>query len=167
MSVWTLYFLLMLPNISNMIIILCVVFGIWTAAYIASMFVRFDKSSSNSYESWKELNKNYHCYWKMSVLASITFVLITIVNIIPNTYQLVALYVVPKVLENADVQQIPGNLSKLINKEIVSLIDEIDNKKSNTNESKKDESKKDPDQKEKIALDAAQLVIDNIRKDKP
>ena len=167
MSVWTLYFLLMLPNISNMIIILCVVFGIWTAAYIASMFMRFDTSCSNSYESWKELNKNYHCYWKMSVLASITFVLITIVNIIPNTYQLVALYVVPKVLENADVQQIPGNLSKLINKEIVSLIDEIDNKKSNTKESKKDESKKDPDQKEKIALDAAQLVIDNIRKDKP
>lgn len=120
MSPWLVYWILMLDNISM---------GIWLVFYITIIFsiIYFLYISSKIND---EIEKNCPPLIKIrnktlkicSVILSVAFVMGTL---LPDTKQMAAIYLIPKIASNQDIQQLPPKLSKLalefVNKELDSI----------------------------------------------
>lgn len=64
------------------------------------------------------------------ILTVISIIILGTAFLIPTTKQATAIYLIPKIVENEDVKQIPANLVKLINESLKLLIGKIQDKEN-------------------------------------
>lgn len=107
MTMMQMYWFLMLDNIKTITMIPGIIFGIFTMVFIICML-------ANS-EDWDDLTD----HWKIvfirgSIISFIfAFIFISLTCMIPSTKQMAIIYVVPKIVNNKQVQEIPKKMLEL------------------------------------------------------
>lgn len=111
------YWLITLPKLANGIGIFLTVFGVGVAFLI---FAFFAVSNDGYHEpiKWESLKK----YFNWSIFSAILGALM--LTFIPSAKELVAIYAIPKVVNNEQVQAIPEKLLELANLKLDDLIQE-------------------------------------------
>lgn len=110
MSHWLVYWVLMLNSI-NML-----VFTIFIISIIASLsyFVSLEKT--------EDRKKRRKLKRRCNRAGNLALIFLLIFYFTPTTKQMVAIYLLPKIIANKDIQQLPPKLSKLaleyVNKEL-------------------------------------------------
>lgn len=112
MSHWFVYWVLMLDNIGNLaqggVILILII-----AAISCYIIMESGGTTQQDIRSLKRL-----C--KILIAPFIIFLMISV--FIPTTKQMAAIYLIPKIVANKDIQQLPPKLSKLaleyVNKEL-------------------------------------------------
>lgn len=64
-------------------------------------------------------------FWLSLIPAILSLLFMLAAEMIPSTNQMAFIYLAPKMANNKDFQQIPGNASKLLNDEMVKYINQI------------------------------------------
>jgi len=77
---------------------------------------RYEKKA----EYWKSICDKK--YWKIPLVLFIVFLVLNILT--PTTKEAVAIYTIPKIVANEDVQEIPGNAAKFLNTKLEQWINE-------------------------------------------
>jgi len=105
MTNWQMYWLLMLDNIQKVFIVLTLALGSGSLAALAC----WGTAGSDGYEP--KIIK----YWKKMAFRVMSFCLLSIIcaGFIPSTKQMAAIIVVPKIVNNEHIKEIPQNLIRL------------------------------------------------------
>lgn len=119
MTMVQMYWFLMLDNIKTITMIPGIIFGISTMVFIVCIMVNG--------EDWDDLTD----HWKIvfirgSIISFIfAFIFISLTCMIPSTKQMAIIYVVPKIVNNKQVQEIPKKMLELSTEWLEELSPEI------------------------------------------
>ena len=125
MSSWLIYWVLMLDGIKAFFAFFGVLGTAAGAGLLLFLFVNhiIYNANKNGIESGaiqeaKNALFRYQSVVKLWPMAIVGFLLLIIAILIPNTNQMALIYVIPKVSNNEQVQQIPDKLLGLANKQL-------------------------------------------------
>lgn len=129
-SGWTIYFITILNNLATLGTVFSVILGSATiilcicaaCAYSESVDPRY--SSDEKRESYANLFKGFKKYATITFFPFI-FALVIAVGT-PSTKEAIAIWAIPKVVNNEQVQMLPHNFAKLVNKKINEWMEDVD-----------------------------------------
>ena len=110
---WAIYWITRLDSILNFFKSFTFVISFIFVIFFITGMVHWGMGISDDNKDDKKFGKKF---LKLSIIIS-PFLLFCIFGIIftPSTKEIIAIYAVPKMVNNEDVQQIPANFAKLIN----------------------------------------------------
>lgn len=144
MDGWTIYWILKLDILVNLCVTTCVFSFMGIVTSIGAFLywkpkkpyyrneVTEDGNPTEQFTSIKSsiLNISKKCLVGCIILFFISF---PFAVFMPTTKQACVIYVLPKIADNKHVQEIPNNISKLVNEKLVEWIDDIRGVKETVN----------------------------------
>ena len=110
MTSWQMYWLLMLDNIKDLMGIIVFIFAFVCIIGAVFWFMAEATPNDDDSEIYIRAAQTPLCLaWAIWILAILSLVFL------PTTRQMAAIIVVPKIINNKDVQKIPENILKLAN----------------------------------------------------
>jgi hypothetical protein len=136
MDGWTIYWILKLDVLGDLCVATCMLSFISIAASACIFlywkqkrpYYRYEKTENgNATEHFTETKRLVLSYSKRCLIACIIlfFVSLPPATFLPTTKQACVIYVLPKITNNTHVQEIPNNISKLVNEKLVEWIDDV------------------------------------------
>lgn len=114
-SAWTIYWVLMLDNINDIVGIIfgiCLIIGIVLG--VVSLITIDDNDYIEIRKRWAQLFKYY--------LLPLVIITSTIGIFVPTTEQMAMIYVIPKLSNSEFITKIPAKLEKLANQELDNIL---------------------------------------------
>lgn len=107
MTMMQMYWFLMLDNIKKITMVPATIFVIFTIVFIICMLANCD--------DWDDLTDHWKkVFIRGSIISFIfAFIFISLTGMIPSTKQMAIIYVVPKIINNKQVQEIPKKMLEL------------------------------------------------------
>ena len=117
MSNWTIYWLTRLDVINA----ICTVSGVLLGIGSLSLIIFCIISASNSYDK----DEYKMCLRIRKWVFPLTFICIAIAVFVPSSKEFAAIYLIPKIVNNEQVQQIPDKGLSLLNSKLDQWLDDI------------------------------------------
>ena len=119
---WDIYWITRLDFISDCLIAPAIIFGIvFAVLFIITLIWRFDKPEK---EEEQRVAKKAFIYTLAALF--VFMACLSAYGLVPNTKNMIAIYAIPKTANNEQVQQIPPNFAKLVNKKLQEWMQDID-----------------------------------------
>lgn len=113
----SIYLLNMYDNILGVLVMAACFLAVWIIVMIACAADYMIREGNLE-------NYIFNKYIKKTLIVVILNIILLIFT--PSSKTIVAMYLVPKITSNEDIQEIPANLSKLLNSKLKEWIDDLD-----------------------------------------
>jgi hypothetical protein len=123
MSTFALYFILILDNIRNMFILLLVLGCIGLVVYTIAYYVNFYQSKEDNDKTCEALL--VPVTRSLKIFVSVCIVSTLVLSFLPSTKQMAVIYLVPKIVNNEQVQNIAGTSLKILEGYTQKYLDEL------------------------------------------
>lgn len=136
MDGWTIYWILKLDVLGNLCIATCIL-SLISIVVSAGTFLYWKPKrpyypnekveGGGASESFTEMKNLFLSGSKKCLIACIILFLVSFppATFLPSTQQACVIYVLPKIANNEHVQEIPNNVSKLVNEKLAEWIDDM------------------------------------------
>ena len=127
MDAWTIYWITRLDSIQFVMFVICGVFfsvSLFTAIFCT---IDYDVYRDSEYQSGKEkFNRAKIGLFKiLPITASVCLIFMLAIPFIPTTKEAVAIYALPKIANNEQIQKIGTNGMEYINEQLKAWIDDV------------------------------------------
>jgi len=116
---WSLYLITRLDNINELLCILC--FVLFITIFILGFY---------TFHRWMECeldeDNNPNIIKSFKIVLICFFIILGIQAMVPSTKEMAFIILTPKVLNNEQVQKLPDNALKFLNKKLESYINDLD-----------------------------------------
>jgi len=121
MSYWTMYWITRLDAISGLFVFFAVMAGIFLFAFLVMSIYHLSESEER-YNNDENRLAHIHkakSWVKFAKISGVTLVVMSLIAcLIPSTRSAIAIWAVPKVINNEQVQALPDNALKLVNAQL-------------------------------------------------
>jgi hypothetical protein len=118
-SSWDIYWITRLDAINALALISAMIIGVCVS--LGSVPVIVDSLWEDD-DWWPTVKRLYQVFITLFVLSLIT------VTLVPSTKEFAAIYLIPKIANNEQVQKVPDNLLKLLNAKLEDWINDVGKK---------------------------------------
>ncbi|MFA5706852.1 MAG: hypothetical protein WDA41_10895 [Candidatus Neomarinimicrobiota bacterium] len=128
MSYWTMYWITRLDAISVLFCFFAVMAGIFLFAFLVMSIYHLSESEERYNDDESRLTHIHKAksWVKFAKISGVTFVVMSlIVCLIPSTRSAIAIWAVPKVINNEQVQALPDNALKLVNAQLQEWLKDV------------------------------------------
>lgn len=129
---WQVYWITRLDGFIGLLIFFSIVSFIIVAVSCIVAMIKYSESQDRDWcNSHRENSNRLFLLWKKVTLISLPIFIIStlLINLIPSTKELAAIYLIPKIVNNEQVQKIPDNALKLLNGKLEQWIKDMGEKK--------------------------------------
>lgn len=124
---WQIYWITRLDGLVTISVAASMLLSIAVVSLLTATIVTYVSSNDDNWsESYRTRNRKYFILWRKICLISVPFLIISVLsaNMIPTTKEFAAIYMIPKIANNEQVQKVPDNALKLLNSKLEQWISE-------------------------------------------